>query len=261
MTIACYHSVNGDWDWEFAITPALFERHCAWLVRHRRVLPLEAAVAHLGARGRLRGGRMALTFDDGYADFYHHAFPVLKRSGMPTTMFVVTGSVTGDVSMPAWDGAAPGNPGSLTTDQITEMHDAGVLFGSHSHAHLDLTKLSDAECERDLRTSSEVLADLLHTRTLFLAYPMGRNNDRVRRIARRAGFSHAFATARRERAPDPFAVPRLVVRASTSVPALRLKSSRLYAQTRWTPAYRVLQLLATRGNPLGHRGSRGRQGP
>jgi peptidoglycan/xylan/chitin deacetylase (PgdA/CDA1 family) len=32
----------------------------------------------------------AVTFDDGYQDFYQHAFPLLKRKGIPATVFVVT---------------------------------------------------------------------------------------------------------------------------------------------------------------------------
>src|SRR5262249_22812756 len=35
----------------------------------------------------------AVTFDDGYSDVYHHAYPLLKRKGIPATFFVVTGLI------------------------------------------------------------------------------------------------------------------------------------------------------------------------
>jgi peptidoglycan/xylan/chitin deacetylase (PgdA/CDA1 family) len=39
---------------------------------------------------------VALTFDDGYADVYRHAFPLLSRKGIPFAVFVVTGLVGTD---------------------------------------------------------------------------------------------------------------------------------------------------------------------
>jgi peptidoglycan/xylan/chitin deacetylase (PgdA/CDA1 family) len=35
----------------------------------------------------------AVTFDDGYSDVYHNAFPLLMKKGIPATVFVVTGLV------------------------------------------------------------------------------------------------------------------------------------------------------------------------
>jgi len=40
---------------------------------------------------------VVITFDDGYSDFYDHAFPVLKEEGIPCTLFVTTGFVNGDI--------------------------------------------------------------------------------------------------------------------------------------------------------------------
>ncbi|WP_150913211.1 polysaccharide deacetylase family protein [Marinobacter halotolerans] len=40
---------------------------------------------------------VVITFDDGYADFYEHAFPVLKKEGLPSTLFVTTGFVNGQL--------------------------------------------------------------------------------------------------------------------------------------------------------------------
>src|SRR5262249_52237629 len=35
----------------------------------------------------------AVTFDDGYEDFYRNAFPLLKEMGIPAAVFVVTGLI------------------------------------------------------------------------------------------------------------------------------------------------------------------------
>ena len=47
----------------------------------------------LGARldAGSAAGLAAVTFDDGYVDFYEHAFPLLQRKGIPAAVFVVTG--------------------------------------------------------------------------------------------------------------------------------------------------------------------------
>ncbi|WP_417536946.1 polysaccharide deacetylase family protein [Methylophaga sp.] len=40
---------------------------------------------------------VAVTFDDGYSDFGDYAFPVIQEMGVPATLFITTGFVSGDV--------------------------------------------------------------------------------------------------------------------------------------------------------------------
>jgi peptidoglycan/xylan/chitin deacetylase (PgdA/CDA1 family) len=59
------------------------------LARRYSLVPLRDLVQRLSL-GTLRPGEAAITFDDGYAGVYEHAFPVLRRMGLPATIFVVT---------------------------------------------------------------------------------------------------------------------------------------------------------------------------
>ena len=65
------------------------ERHLELVGRRFRFVSLD----ELGPRveGGTASGLAAVTFDDGYADFYENAFPLLQRKGIPAAVFVVTG--------------------------------------------------------------------------------------------------------------------------------------------------------------------------
>jgi peptidoglycan/xylan/chitin deacetylase (PgdA/CDA1 family)/CelD/BcsL family acetyltransferase involved in cellulose biosynthesis len=97
--ILYYHRVNDDGDRFFpAISTELFEQQMRFVARHYQVVSL----AEL--QNRLEDGSpqpvMAITFDDGYQDNYHNAFPILQRYGLPATIFLTTGSV--DSGEPLW---------------------------------------------------------------------------------------------------------------------------------------------------------------
>jgi peptidoglycan/xylan/chitin deacetylase (PgdA/CDA1 family) len=59
-----------------------------------RVLPLATAVEELH-RGTLPPRAVSITFDDGYADNYSNAAPLLAEAGMTATFFVATGFLDG----------------------------------------------------------------------------------------------------------------------------------------------------------------------
>ena len=71
-----------------------FDELLGWLGRCFTVLRLEDAVGML-ASGTLPPRAAAITFDDGYADNYEVALPILKRHGMSATFFIATGFLNG----------------------------------------------------------------------------------------------------------------------------------------------------------------------
>lgn len=81
------------------ITPGAFERQLDFYKKHYVVLPLEDALAKLHS-GSLPQNALVITFDDGYRNFYTHAYPELVARGMSATMYLATDFVCR--SIPLW---------------------------------------------------------------------------------------------------------------------------------------------------------------
>ena len=71
-----------------------FDEMMGWVSSWFNVLPLEEGVARL-AQGSLPARAAAITFDDGYADNWLNAVPILSRYRLPATFFIATGFLDG----------------------------------------------------------------------------------------------------------------------------------------------------------------------
>lgn len=247
MSILCYHAVDPEWTSQLSVTPEAFDAQCRWLARHRRVVGAEDAALRMAVSDRLPRGMAAVTFDDGFSSVFRHAFPILARHRLPATVFLVAQTLTPEGRPVDWVDDPPSHTiSALTLDEVREMQQAGIRFGSHSYAHHDLTRLSEEECERDLRASRELLEDLLATRIRVLAYPRGLHDERVRRAAAQAGFAQAMSLPERREPIGPYAIPRVGVYPGNGPSAIRVKTTRGYLRLRTSGAFPVLRGLAGR---------------
>jgi glycosyltransferase involved in cell wall biosynthesis/peptidoglycan/xylan/chitin deacetylase (PgdA/CDA1 family) len=71
-----------------------FEQILDFLATNTNVMPLPEATAALQA-GKLPSRAMALTFDDGYAEWIDNVSPALRKRNLPGTFFVTTGQLSG----------------------------------------------------------------------------------------------------------------------------------------------------------------------
>lgn len=86
-----YHRVNLEPDpvYHLTVTPQNFEEQMGYLKDHYPILRFEEDWTKPGEDG------VAITFDDGYADNYKYALPILEKYRVPATIFVSTGYVGG----------------------------------------------------------------------------------------------------------------------------------------------------------------------
>jgi peptidoglycan/xylan/chitin deacetylase (PgdA/CDA1 family) len=81
---------------------ASLKAHARLTLRHRRPITMDELAGHLRSGRALPDRAVALTFDDGYADNYEIAFPVLKQYGIPATFYVCPGVIDSQVGY-WWD--------------------------------------------------------------------------------------------------------------------------------------------------------------
>jgi peptidoglycan/xylan/chitin deacetylase (PgdA/CDA1 family) len=229
LSILCYHSLDPGWASPLAVPPGVFATHASWLARNRVVVPAARAAAAMSWRGTLPGKMSALTFDDG---LYDRALPVLARHRLPATVFLVAATLSDGMPVDWVDDPPRHALRTLRVDQVLAMKDAGVTFGSHSRAHLDLTTLSYEACVADLKGSRETLEDVLHAPVTLLAYPRGRHDPDVRRAAAAAGYEAAFSLPEGAEDVSRFSVPRAGVYPHNGTATLRVKTARSYVPLR-----------------------------
>jgi peptidoglycan/xylan/chitin deacetylase (PgdA/CDA1 family) len=209
IPVLTYHAVHDERS-VLSIPPALFKWQMDWLSRaDYHVLPLRELVKRLQHGEAIPPRALAITFDDGFACSYDHAFPVLKRHGFPATVFLVAGYFgrTND-----WSGQPAGLPTLplLTLEQVREMDRAGIEFGSHSLNHPRLDELAPLDLEREVVASKAIIEDALGHPIALFCYPYGRYNQAVKAAVSRA--YEGACTTRLDmltRHSDPFAIERL----------------------------------------------------
>jgi peptidoglycan/xylan/chitin deacetylase (PgdA/CDA1 family) len=71
-------------------TPKGFEAQMAAIARHDQPIALPDLLAAFRGTRRLPARAVLVTFDDAYRDFADNAWPILRRLGIPATLFVPT---------------------------------------------------------------------------------------------------------------------------------------------------------------------------
>jgi len=206
-----------------------------------------------------------LTFDDGYEGVFEHAWPLLRELGLPATVFVVAERPEHREGF-WWDnpeiarrvtpagrerwlrelkGDGEGIASALSVMTATLLPTShrpagwgaiaaaaaqGLEIGVHSATHRTLPQLDNAELERELIASREVIQARAGASPVLFAYPYGIWDARVRHAVRCAGYVGAvsldYGLVRRD--ADPWALHRVNVPATITLPAFEIWAAGLY---------------------------------
>ena len=205
-----YHSLD-DSGSPISVSPSAFASHVRGLAASRvRVLPLEDLWHEVRNGIDASGHAVAITFDDGFANFAEHGAPVLQEFGFPSTVFVVSRHAGADNKWGSeGDAGIPVLP-LLDWAALGRLREAGVTVGGHTQSHRALDLLAPDAVEQEIVGGAEDITTNLGVRPTSFAYPYGATS-----IAARACVARTFAIGvttelRALRADDaPALLPRL----------------------------------------------------
>ena len=209
--ILTYHSIS-DGGSPLQVAPSLFAEQMQWLHDNVRVAPLDEVVSALTERRPLPERTVALTFDDGFSDFYSSAAPVLRRLTLPATIFVLTGLCGKTNEWAGQDAGWINQHGLMNWQQVAELAAQGFQFGAHSIGHPKLPEVSAEEAKGEITGSKAELQQRTGQAIDFFAYPFGRWSPAVRAVVKqyyRGACSTGAGVVQAD--ADPFALPRVDV--------------------------------------------------
>jgi len=166
LVVLIYHRVGRRTSVEVDLPLELFEAQVRFLAEECHVVTIgEGLVLVASESQELREPLVAVTFDDGTADFADLAVPVLARFGVPATLYAATHFIETGEEFP--DAGMPASWAALRDACSTGM----VEVGSHTHRHALLDRLPATKVAGELDRSIELIGDHLGVVPEDFAYP------------------------------------------------------------------------------------------
>ncbi len=181
--ILMYHSIDNVPGNGLCVPKEQLEEEMAWLHKNDYyTLTPKQAIRVLTKNEVPKDKKIVwITFDDGYANNYTVALPILKKYKLKATVNMITSSMNTN--------------GMLTTDQIKKMQKTKLIsFESHTVRHVDLRTLTPEQQDNEAVDSKRTLQKDFGINSRSYCYPAGRYNDYSKVAAKNAGYKVALTT-------------------------------------------------------------------
>jgi peptidoglycan/xylan/chitin deacetylase (PgdA/CDA1 family)/folate-dependent phosphoribosylglycinamide formyltransferase PurN len=175
IIILLYHRVSDEFRDNVTIGIEQFDQHMAYVARNFVTVSLKEIV-----EGRIPKNTskpvIAVSFDDGYLDNYENAAPVLLKHQVPCTFFISTEKIRDNKPFDHDLRALGFGLDNMSWNQVRQMRDWGLHFGSHTRNHVNLAEIGDDLALEELEGSFNDIRKELGQEQVFIAYPYGRKH-------------------------------------------------------------------------------------
>lgn len=249
LPVLMYHSISSDPEpgihpyYKLCTPPGRFEEQMLWLQEAGyRGVTLQEGLAWLNAHtdeqglNATRTRPVALTFDDGFHDFYTSGWPVLQKYGFTATIYLPTGLIA-EKHCNAFQGLGlERRRRRLTWGETRELARSGIEIGSHTVTHPVLYELPWERVEAELRDSKLEIEDRLARSVFSFSHPYAfpqEDKSYVKRyvdLLTQLGYSNAVTTCvgRVRNADSLFTLRRVPVNGDDDKPLFLAKLSGYY---------------------------------
>lgn len=171
-----------------------------------RILTMDEALRYM-QKTSPRGAAcpIALTFDNGFRDFYEEAYPLLMEHGFPGTLLVSPEKVGKKITI-------AGNEVSYVTwEMLREMADGDITIGAYEDGHWNINKIPEDRVRRHVIEYKKQLEDGLGTEIQYFGVKEGVPNGSIRALIKSQGYRAFLTQCPTNRRPDLLAIGRIQV--------------------------------------------------
>ncbi len=204
-----YHDVSNYLS-PWCISPEVFEEHLQYLSKEEySTITLDELQEGIEQQKETSKKLVVITFDDGRRGVLDHAAPLLRRYRFNATLFIVPSWIDGQ-NIPSTEQYSP----FLTWDNLKKLQQAGMIIGSHTNSHQNLTSLSSEEIEKELIQAELKIKEKLSLQVKHFSYPYGKYNELVIKTVRER--YQTATTATRGFSKEPYLWSRQWVLSTTN---------------------------------------------
>jgi len=184
VPILMYHHFGSN-ESSLFVTPENFDRQMSYLKnKGYEIISLNELVEGIKNNKKFRHNTVVITIDDGYKDNYIHAYPVLKKYGLPTTIFIV-GNFIGK------------RPDFMSWGEVKEMSRNNISFGAHTKNEIYVPSIKEEAVLRDETFGCKKLIEAkIDVPVNYFCYPTGGFTEQAKTVLKKVGFKGACTTNR-----------------------------------------------------------------
>jgi len=191
VPILSYHKFTRSRPDLVSVTEKAFEEQMRYLKDNGyHVITLDELFDFIDFKRDIPGRSVVITMDDGWRSAYDIGYPILKKYGFPSTMFIYTNFV--------------GSGQAVSWNMLREMARNGVDIECHTVTHRYLDRRIGNESfheyfeaiKKELTESSRIIKQHVGTDVKYVAYPYGNTNHLVIALLAKLGYRGAFTVAR-----------------------------------------------------------------
>ncbi len=211
IPILVYHRFGPSVADSMTVTTPVFESQLKWLKANQyTVIPLRTLVNYLKGEGPPPPPKsVVITSDDGHKTVYAEMLPLVRRYGIPVTLFIYPSAISNASYAMTWE--------QLQKLQQTGLFDIQSHTFWHPNFKQEKKKLSPDAYQKlvdtQLTKSKAVLEKRFGGKVDLLAWPFGIYNDELEKDAEKAGYVAAFSIDRRHagKSEKILALPRYLM--------------------------------------------------
>lgn len=232
ITILMYHSISETSEdgihpyFRINTSPAIFAKHMRFLYENKyNIIPLNTIKTKIESEENADNKYVSITFDDGYRDFYIHAFPILRKFDFSATVFLPTAFIDNKET------SLKELKEHLSWNEIQELDRKEISFGSHTVNHPQLKFLNREAIEYEIRQSKKTIEDKLDKSVDLFSYPFAfpeedrKFTDYLRRTLRKHNYKCGVSTkiGTTSKKDDIYFLKRIPVNSCDDIPFFEAK--------------------------------------